>query len=450
MPIIVRNVARVEIPDDDKLRTKIFDLYIHNHKDKDKEPVQNYIYKGGGVAYLPLNSRKLDYVAELLGQEIVDQRSPGEPLKESFILKPSFEFRPHQVEPVPKLLEIIKRDKYGVLKAPCSCGKTVAMTWVAGHLGKKTLVLVDQGNLAGQWKEAFEDIVWGKSATILDQKKDLSGDVVIATFQFLHRNPELVLGMKDMFGTCLIDEMHISGANTYAKVLLKLNNMYRIGTSATVMRKGFSADVVTDYISDVSLEMTDSNALVPEIIFITTGVSFYSNHPDNFTKTLTILSENDERNALTVELVRRLVYEGRKILFVGARIESLKFIHSKLIEFCQSVLYVGSTNLKQDKALRTGLEAGTIDIILTDKKAEKGLDLPNLDVVIIAKPMNNEATVTQIVGRILRSLEGKPNPVVYDFVDNGSLAWRFAKNRYYWYKKRKYKLPENKPFFLEG
>lgn len=448
MTILLRNVARVPLPDDEAVIKKIFNLYLHSNFKE--EVIKNYVYKAGsGVAYLPLNRTKLDYVASLLNTEIVDERAEGDPLNEPFVLKPDFKFREHQTEAVPELLKIIQRDQYGVLKAACSSGKTVAMTWVAGHLGKKVLVLCDQGNLAGQWKAAFEDIVWGKKATILDKKKDLSADVIIATFQFLHSNPELLATMKDMFGCCLIDELHISGAPTYKNVLFKLNNKYRIGTSATVMRKGYSADVVTDLISDVSLEMIDVNALVPEIRFMASDVPFFSNDPDTFTKTLTKLSENDKRNSMIVELIRELVIsQHRKILYVGPRILSLEYLHSKVKEFCQSVLYIGSTTLKQDQALSTGLAAGTIDIILTEKKAEKGLDLPEIDTVIIAKPMNSESTVIQIVGRGLRPLEGKLTPVVYDLVDTGSLAYRFAKNRYFWYKKRGYKMPTERPIFL--
>lgn len=450
MPIILRNVARVLFPDDnDELKSKILGLYTHTNRND--ESILNYVYKAGsGMAYLPLNRTKLNYVAELLNETIVDERAEGLPIQEPFLLKEGFEFRPHQVEPVPMLLGIILENKYGVLKAPCSCGKTVAMTWVAGHLGKKTLVLVDQGNLAGQWKEAFEKIVWGKTATILDKKKDLSADVIIATFQFLHKNPELLAKMKDMFGTCLIDEMHISGAPTYKNVLFKLNNKYRIGTSATVMRKGYSEEVVTDLVSDISLEMVDQNALIPEIRFVRSDVAFHSNNPDDFTKTLTKLSENETRNAKIISLLKSLVAKGRKVLYVGPRILSLEYLHKSIKDSCNSVLYVGSTTLKQDQALRDGLAAGNIDVILTEKKSEKGLDLPMLDTVVIAKPMNNQATVIQIVGRILRHLPGKPSPVVFDFVDKGDLACRFAKNRYWWYKKSGYKMPEEKPYFLEG
>lgn len=436
-------MAKVLLPPDKRLEI----LRLYTHESRSKEVVPNFVYKDG-VAYLPLNMSKLRLVADILGETLDDQRSPGLPIRQPFTLNPAFTFRPHQEVPASKLLSHIQEQRYGVLRAPCSCGKTVVMTWTAGHLNKKTLVLVDQGNLAGQWQEAYK-LVWNHDAHILGNEKDLSNDVVIATFQFLHRHPELVREMRDMFGVCLLDEFHISGAKTYRNVLFRLNNMYRIGTSATVMRKGFSSEILTDLVSDVSVQMVDDKALVPEIKFINTEVSFSSDNPNDFTKTLGALAENDQRNSLIVSLIKEQVDAGRKVLLVGSRIACLKYLHDILSKFCSATLYTGSTNLAQDRALRDGVAKGEIDVILTDKKAEKGLDLPLLDTVVIAKPMNNEATITQIVGRVLRPAAGKPSPVVYDLVDRGSLAWRFAANRYWWYRKLGYKFDKPSYFFLD-
>lgn len=444
MAILLRNLAKVNLPAQHRL--EVLKLYCHENRQGDV--VQNYVYHQG-TAYLPLNKTKLDYVSQLLGEEIVDERAPGELLKDPFVMRKEFTLRIHQEVPAPALLGYVKTHRYAVLKAGCSLGKTCVMTWVAGHLGKKVLVLVDQGNLAGQWQDAFQ-MVWGKSSSILKSREDLSNDVVIATFQFLHRHPELVSEMKEMFGVCLCDEMHISAAKTYRAVLFKLSNMYRIGTTATLMRKGFSNEVLTDLISDVSVEMTDDNALIPEIRFVTTGVKFFSNDPNVFTKTLTELSQNDARNDLIVELIKQEVGNGRKILLVGSRIDSLTYLHKRCSEFCNAALYVGSTTLKQDRALKEDMETGKTQVILADKKIEKGTDLPSLDTVIIAKPMNNEATVTQVVGRIVRPLAGKPLPVVYDLVDTGALAWRFAANRHGWYSELNYKFDKPTYFFLDN
>jgi len=443
MPILLRNLARVELQDSTKLEV----LKMYSHENRNGEVIQNYIYRDG-VAFLPLNATKLGLVSVLTGQELVDERSEGAGLKEPFVLNPVFKFREHQVEAAPQFLEHLQKNLYGVLKAGCGCGKSAVNTWVAGHLQKKTLILVDQGNLAGQWQEAFK-MVWNKDAAILKSEKDLAADVVISTFQFLNRNVEILKKMKDLFGCCVCDEMQISAATTYKKVLMSLNNRYRIGTTATLMKKGFSNEVLTDLIADISVEMKDSNTMIPEIHFLSTDVAWCSNNPDDFSKILTELSQNDRRNEFIIELIKKEVLRGRRVLFVGARIESLTYLHAKVSEFCAATLYVGSTTLKQDQALKDEVASGNVQVVFADKKIEKGVDVPSLDVLILAKPVNNEATVTQLVGRIVRALQGKPTPIVYDLYDRGNLAWRFAGNRLRWYRGLGYKIIGNPDFSLD-
>jgi len=443
MAIILRNLAKVSLTDNHKLEV----LKMYSHESRSGDSVQNYLYKEG-TAYLPLNPTKLKLVSRLTGQELVDERSSGRPLKEPFVLNPAFKFREHQVEAAPKLLAFTQKNQYALLRAACSTGKTIVMTWVSGNLGKRVLVLVDQGNLADQWKEAFE-LVWGREATILKKEEDLGADVLICTFQLLNKHKDWLPKIKDSFGTCLLDEFHGDAAKTYRMILFGLNNFYRIGTTATLMRKGFSEEVLTDLVADVSVEMVDQKALIPEIRFVPTDVGWCSNNPDDFSKILTELSQNDKRNEMIIDLIREQVSLGRKVLFVGARIESLKYLHNKASEFCSVVLYVGSTTQKQDLALREGLASGVTQVIFADKKVEKGLDLPALDVLILAKPVNNEATVTQLVGRIVRALQDKPTPIVYDLYDRGNMAWRFAGNRLRWYRGLGYKIIGNPDFSLD-
>ena len=49
--------------------------------------------------------------------------------------------------------------------------------------------------------------------------------------------------------------------------------------------------------------------------------------------------------------------------------------------------------------------------------AKEGLDIPRLDRLFLASPAKFSAVITQAVGRVQRTFEGKETPVVYDFVD---------------------------------
>lgn len=435
--ILLRNMARVEIPEEHK--SEVLGLYVHESY---SATIINYIYSNG-VAYLPLNRTKLDYVAALIGAEIIDERSHGEPLTTPFTLNPGFKFRDHQGGPAMALLDFVEQHRYAVLQADCGTGKTVVNTWVAGHLQKKTLVLVDQSILASQWVEAFK-LVWGKEAQIVDAgHRDTFADVCIVTFQYLHRNPDVLRRMQKIFGACIIDEFHISAASTYQVVLFKLDNFYRIGTTATLGKKGYSQETLTDLVADVSVTMVDNKALKADVEFLDTGVRFTSNNPDDYVDILSDLASNTARNQFIIELIQSLANESRVILFVGARTESLRYLHSEVSKFYPSFLFTGTTKSAQEQAMKAGIEDGSIKIVFSEKKFEKGVDAPRLDTLILAKPMNNENTVVQLKGRIERPLEGKPQPLVIDLVDRGDLPIKWAQNRLKWYKRKKSKIFDN-------
>jgi len=436
MAIVLKNLAQVTLPEEH--RREVLELFVHTNRDG--VSIRNYKYKDG-VAYLPLNMRKLSYVAELLKEPIDDQRSPGVDPSTLFTLNPLFTFREHQTKPANDLVAFCLFNNYAVLKAPCSCGKTVVMTYAAGKLGRKVLIIVDMGSIQSQWAEAFE-LVWGKKVQILDRSSREFADVCVTTFQLLHLNPELVIAIRTHFGTLLLDEVHTTQSDTRREVLFKMNNKYRIGCSATMMKKGYSDDVLTDLVADVSVEMTDPNALSADVFFVDSGVRFYSNNSDDWGKITSKLGSSDVRNAFVAALVLQQVKAGRRVLLIGATVESLKVIAGILkgCEECRVTIYTGSTSLAQDQALRKNLADGTINVIGTVKKADKALDLPNLDCLILARPANNEAFVTQIAGRIVRPVDGKPTPEIYDVVDRGELAVRFAGNRRRWYRKLGYSV----------
>lgn len=441
MPIILKNLAQVYLPPEH--RAEVLGMFFH--EGRDGSSIKNYKYDSKtGYAYLPLNQRKLLYVSRLLGEEVLDDRSAGAEVSSPFVENTKFKFRDHQSIPAFNLLEFTKNNNYSVLQAPCSCGKTVVMTWVAGNLGKKVLILVDMGSLQSQWAEAFE-LVWNKKVQIIANSDTEFADVCVATFQMLHFNPDLVKLVRKEFGTLLLDEWHATSSGTRREILMQMNNMYRIGCTATPYKKGYSDEVLSDMVADVSVEMIDDKALKAEVYFEPTGTRFYSSNPDDFGKIQSKLGKDEKRNLMVALFAAQQVKDGKQVLVVCVTIESVEAVAKILNNYpeCKLRVYIGSTKLKEDQALRDDLASGKINVVITVRKADKGLDLPSLDCLILARPANNEAFVTQIAGRIVRPVEGKATPVIYDFVDSSELAVRFATNRRRWYKKLGYVIQKD-------
>ena len=436
MAIVVRNCARVELPEDH--RNEVLSLYLHFNRSG--ESIRNYKYKAG-VAYLPLNMDKLKYVSKLLGEPIIDERTEGEPLTDTFKVLPSFKFRDHQGIPAAKFLKHLQENNYGVLSAECGAGKSCVMAWTAGMLQGKTLILVDMAMLLEQWVLTY-GFVWGREVQTITSSTTEFSDICICTFQLLNSNPELVMTMKDMFTTLILDEFHSVGSELRREVLFKMTNKYRLGCTASLQKKGFSDDVLTDYVSSVSVKMVDATALKSEVTFIETGRPWYANDPSQWGKISSKLAKDEKRNLMIADLVIAKAKQGRRILLIGITIEQLKFIDAliKKVPECKSIVYVGSTTLAQDKKLKEDVESGAVTVLATVHKLNKGVDVPSLDCLILTRPINNFSGVVQIAGRIVRLVEGKPTPEVIDLIDSSSLSECFAKNRKKWYLQLGYQI----------
>lgn len=112
MAITIRGMAQVKIPPEHL--QEVLGMYVHTPRDGSF--IRNYRYSSkDGHAYLPLN--------------------------------PDFTFRPHQINPSAELLQVCRKENFALLSAGCGNGKTVVMTWVAGMLGHRVLILVDMGSL---------------------------------------------------------------------------------------------------------------------------------------------------------------------------------------------------------------------------------------------------------------------------------------------------------------
>jgi superfamily II DNA or RNA helicase len=71
---------------------------------------------------------------------------------------------------------------------------------------------------------------------------------------------------------------------------------------------------------------------------------------------------------------------------------------------------------------------GKIDIIISTNLIEEGVDIKDIDVVVLAFPRKNYRQVLQRIGRGLRVTEGKTEVTIYDFLDEED---KYLKNHFH-------------------
>lgn len=340
--------------------------------------------------------------------------------------------------------------KYGILQSAAGSGKTQMGIALAVKLKRRTLWLCHTLDLIRQSKERAElymseDLI----GTITEGKVSLGKGITFATIQTMCK---LDLPQYRDYWDCIItDEVHrVSGSPTavtqYQMVLNSLSARHKYGLSATVHRADGMIQATYALVGKVAYQVPDE-AVADKIMKVGiypvgTGIeisreALNTDGTLNYTKLITYLTGNRTRNELIASCIER-----RPSLILSDRLNHLEELMSLLPEDMQkdAVMVSGKMTSKAGKAKReqaiSDMRSGRKKYLFaTYSLAKEGLDIPCLERLYMATPQKDYAIVTQSIGRIARTFEGKADPIAYDFVDNIGYLVKSYKKRCSTYRK---------------
>jgi superfamily II DNA or RNA helicase len=316
---------------------------------------------------------------------------------------------------------------HGILCAPCGAGKTAIGVGIISEIQQKTLVLVHTGDLLTQWRERIES--WMPNVTVgmrgLGKNKD--GDVVIATVQTLMRMKFTELyKWASQFGLTILDEAHHSPARTFVKVMGGIPSRYRFGLTATPDREDgltkFMYWTFGDKIWSISHDELRKLGLiaVPELkkVYTTHGADVPTS--TEYTKAITDLTLDEDRNQLIIDLTSSYFNDGRCILVLSERVGHCEELNEMLKKRgVLSECLVGAVSSKRREEILQRARTADVRVLFATQLADEGLDVPRLDTLILATPASSPAKLEQRCGRIMRGHPDKMTPLVVDIRD----AW---------------------------
>ena len=381
------------------------------------------------------------------------------------------EFKPYESidygSPIPlypyqeKAVREVKNGYYGILQSKAGSGKTQMGIALIKEYGRRALWLCHTLDLVNQSKERAERYM-DKSliGKITEGKVDIGKGVTFATIQTMCK---LDLSQyKDMWDVVIVDECHrVAGTPTqmsmFAKVLNSLSARHKFGLSATVHRADGMIQATFALLGDVVYTVPDE-AVADKVMQvgikpIATGVkiSYECLNTDgtlNYTRLINYLCEDWNRN----DLIRGSIVDehNKSCLILSDRLEHLETLMKKMLpDWLQpyAVMISGKMTSKKGKAereqaledMRTGKKKY---LFATYSLAKEGLDIPCLERLFLATPQKDYAVITQSIGRIARTYDGKADPICYDFVDDIGYLVKSYKKRCATYKK-------NNCYFIE-
>ena len=270
-------------------------------------------------------------------------------------------------------------------------------------------------------------------------KKPTEWRHVFASVQSLSAN-DVSSFDPSQFDYVVIDEFHHAAAKTYTDILEHLEPKELIALTATPERGDGKRvqDLFFDGIISSELRLWDAldrQLLAPFDYFgIAEETDFTSIDWSNGKYSAKGLEEkvtrNDLRDRLVLNQIQKHVYEpaSMKALVFCVGLEHANYIGELLGNHgLKALVLTGSSNDAERSAGILELAAGHINAIVTVDIFNEGVDIPEVDTVIMLRPTESSVVFLQQLGRGLRKSPGKESVTVLDFIGAHRTDFRMDK-----------------------
>ncbi|WP_072524945.1 DEAD/DEAH box helicase [Clostridium sp. Marseille-P3244] len=348
-------------------------------------------------------------------------------------------------------VEAMRKAGCGILQSPCGSGKTQMGIALAARLRRKTLWVTHTADLLTQsYERAGQYYPDGLLGKITAGKVQIGSHMTFATVQTLSKLD--LQKYKYTWDVIIVDECHrVSGTpasmKMFYRVISSLAARYKYGLSATVHRSDGLIQSTFAVLGNVQYQVPDEavaeKTMQVKILRRDTGIKINRCCLDTdgtlvYSRLMDYLVENVKRNDQILEdLIKNRDHSN---LILSDRLLHLQLIMATMpIEVRQcAVMIDGSMTSKKAKADRIkaieDMKSGKKHFLFASYSlAKEGLDIPRLDRLYLATPKKDYAVVTQSIGRIARTFEGKADAVCYDYVDEIQFCenqWKRRKTSY--------------------
>ena len=386
-----------------------------------------------------LKEKGLDY--ELIDPRMPIKYSDGMLAPVSPDLLNGITLREYQITAIEEAI----RKRRGVLELPTGSGKTEVAAGIIKLLNRPTLFLVHTQDLLHQTAERFTnrlDIPIGK---IGDGEYDIEKRCVVATIQSCHarlksKEQDKRTEIKQLLERAEVvfqDEVHHASASTWYSIGQKtLSARFRFGLSGTVLRRDElsnmkmlalfgepiytkrTMDLVDDgYLSKIQITMIDN----PEVVECSNWQEIYQNG----------IVKSESRNKMIVDIAEKAFRENKRVLLLIRYIDHGKTLTRLLNEqrSIPTVFLSGQSGRDDRKERKEEFNENGNFILIASTIYDEGIDLPEVNVLIIAAGGLSEVKTIQRVGRGLRTKKDGSTLHVIDFKDHSEYLDKHSSER---------------------
>lgn len=331
-----------------------------------------------------------------------------------------------------------------IFEAPTGFGKSYCGAAIAAAVGQPTLIIVTKQDLMTSWFNTLVNLIGVPSSEIgilqADKKKWKGCRFVLGMVHSLVIEDKYEQEVFQYFGMVIFDEVHRMAADNFAAACTLFPARYRLGLSATTFRSDGKFPVVQAHIGPVMVKGT-TVPMKPKVLVKKTGwkipkVKRFENGvwiqktlehaPGRMAGVSKAQGSSYERNLIITDFVLSSHKAGRNTLILSDLLEG----HLTPLFHALAAAGVPAEDIDYYVGGRSKIELEIASkkrvVLATYAMCSEGTDCPWWDTLVLATPRSN---VKQSIGRVMRFLDDKKQPVILDLLDSDSIFSAFYGKR---------------------
>lgn len=361
---------------------------------------------------------------------IVEYAENWQPVRRNSFAKESKKIIPNQMQKaaLQELKGLIKQgENKALVVSATGTGKTYLGAFaVKSYRPKRFLYLVHRSQIAKKARDSFYQVIGGNKkdfGLLSGNHHDLNARYLFATVQTMSQNNILEKISPDEFDYILIDEAHRAAAPSYQKILNYFKPKFWLGMTATPERMD-EQNIYEIFDYNLAYEIRLRDALEEKMLapFHYVGVEDYEVDGEVIDETSNLSRLVDQKRV--DYLLKQIDYYGycgkqaRGLVFCSRRDEAKKLAELFSNEGHPALALTNGDSEKRRNEVVEKLEHGEIEYIFTVDLFNEGIDIPDLNQIIMLRNTQSSIVFIQQLGRGLRKYPGKDYVTVIDFIGN--------------------------------
>lgn len=324
-------------------------------------------------------------------------------------------------------------------------GKTYAAAFAMREMGfQKVLFLVHRNQIAKQALKSFRKVFSGKLSMGMVSgalsRWEYDKNYIFATVQTLSKDDNLQKYSAEHFDAIIYDEAHHTAAGSYKKVMDYFRPKLTLGMTATPDKRDDNIEgrnIYEIFNYNIAYEIRLQQAMEEDLLcpfhyFGITDLKIISDETyakrDELQNFQYLVS--DERVHYIMEQAKYYGYSGERVkgLMFCSRVKDAKELSYKFNEQgLRTVVLTGADSEEvRSKAIERLVNDDTnivpekerLDYILSVDIFSEGVDVPEINQVIMLRPTESPIVFIQQLGRGVRKTDEKEYVVILDFIGN--------------------------------